>query len=62
MQLRASIHHQYNISFLFADTSSREDQADLWDELMLMKNMKPHENILNILGHSTMGKSGHNGF
>ena len=35
------------------ENPTQHEYTNLWDELQLMKEMKPHENIVNLLGHCT---------
>ena len=39
--------------YVCTDNATSVDTEELMAELELMKNMEPHENILNLLGHCT---------
>ena len=43
---------------MYADNATSVDTEELMAELELMKNMEPHENILNLLGQCTTPGNG----
>ena len=45
--------HGLTCVYIFTENATSVEIGELLAELDLMKNMKPHENILNLLGHCT---------
>lgn len=43
-----------NIFFLYSDKASIEDKEAFLREISLMKSVQQHENIVGIVGHSTI--------
>ena len=43
----------YVLYLSLTDKAPLEEVCNLWEELNLMKQMKPHENIVNLLGYCT---------
>lgn len=61
INLRVHLVKMIKISSLSSlENAPHHEINDLWEELQLMKQMKPHENILNLLSYCTTPGMQHN--